>query len=207
MASNIVSTTIDATFPTPGVDNDTQGFRDNFSIIKAALAVATTEIGDLQDDTAKLNIDNNFDGNSIIFAKFQKSGDAFVSPTNDINNSNDILNGDYEVQWATAPYHAYNVGGDALPIGQTTPTHTLEMMLWPATNLGILGKMVVQITATVDSRIVEFITTNESIIGVVKLPAGIANPVTLPIGTTNIYEFWTINGGTTVYGRLLGSYT
>jgi hypothetical protein len=207
MASNIVSTTIDATFPTPGVDNDTQGFRDNFGIIKENFAAAKAEIDVLQDYTAKLDKDNNFDGNSIIFAKFQKSGDVFVSPTNDINNSNDIVNGNYEVQWATAPYHAYNVSGDALTIGQTTPTHTLEMMLWPATNLGILGKMVIQITATVDSRIVEFTSTNGSIDGIIKLPAGVNNPVTLAIGTTNIYEFWTMDGGTTVYGRLLGSYT
>ena len=34
MASNIVDTTIDETYPVAGVDNDSQGFRDNFNIIK-----------------------------------------------------------------------------------------------------------------------------------------------------------------------------
>ena len=34
MASNITYTTIDEQFPVAGQDNDSQGFRDNFSIIK-----------------------------------------------------------------------------------------------------------------------------------------------------------------------------
>ena len=32
MASNIVDTTIDETYPVAGVENDSQGFRDNFNI-------------------------------------------------------------------------------------------------------------------------------------------------------------------------------
>ena len=44
MASNIISDTIDATYPVAGVDNDTQGFRDNFSIIKTGLSTAGSEI-------------------------------------------------------------------------------------------------------------------------------------------------------------------
>jgi len=34
MASSIVTTGIDATYPVAGQDNDSQGFRDNFSQIK-----------------------------------------------------------------------------------------------------------------------------------------------------------------------------
>ena len=40
MASNIISSTIDGTYPVAGVDNDTQGFRDNFTVIKTGLATA-----------------------------------------------------------------------------------------------------------------------------------------------------------------------
>lgn len=42
------STLIDTTFPVPGVDNDTQGFRNNFGNITNALNVAASEISDLQ---------------------------------------------------------------------------------------------------------------------------------------------------------------
>ena len=56
---------IDEAYPVAGVDNDTQGFRDNFDIIKSSLAVASTEITVLQDTTAKINVGNNFSGNTL----------------------------------------------------------------------------------------------------------------------------------------------
>ena len=53
MASNITSGTIDGAYPVAGVDNDTQGFRDNFTIIKTGLATAASEITSLQANTPK----------------------------------------------------------------------------------------------------------------------------------------------------------
>lgn len=49
MASTLTnySTNIDTTFPVPGQDNDTQGFRDNFIAIKNSLGVASNEISDM----------------------------------------------------------------------------------------------------------------------------------------------------------------
>ena len=38
MTSSIVHSTLDGNYPVAGVDNDTQGFRDNFTIIKTGLA-------------------------------------------------------------------------------------------------------------------------------------------------------------------------
>lgn len=64
MASSIISTTIDETYPVAGQDNDSQGFRDNFTIIKDNFAFAKSEIETLQDTTAKLNADNNFANNT-----------------------------------------------------------------------------------------------------------------------------------------------
>ena len=48
MASNINANNIDGTFPVAGVDNDSQGFRTNFTNIKNNFTYAGTEIGDLQ---------------------------------------------------------------------------------------------------------------------------------------------------------------
>lgn len=64
MASSIISTTIDETYPVAGQDNDSQGFRDNFNIIKDNFAFAKDEIETLQSDTAKLNVDNAYDYNT-----------------------------------------------------------------------------------------------------------------------------------------------
>jgi hypothetical protein len=72
MASNIVSTTIDETYPVAGVDNDSQGFRDNFQIIKDNFAAAKSEVEDLQDNVARTDTDNNHLGNKIISAELDQ---------------------------------------------------------------------------------------------------------------------------------------
>lgn len=46
--SNINTNSINTNYPTPGVNNSTQGFRDNFTGIKSGLNQAKTEITDLQ---------------------------------------------------------------------------------------------------------------------------------------------------------------
>jgi hypothetical protein len=48
MTSTINTGSIDVNFPTPGVNNSSQGFRTNFSAIRNNLTIAGTEIGDLQ---------------------------------------------------------------------------------------------------------------------------------------------------------------
>lgn len=48
MASNINPTNIDGNFPVAGQDNDSQGFRDNFTNIKTNLQFAQSELNDLQ---------------------------------------------------------------------------------------------------------------------------------------------------------------
>ena len=48
MSSNINPNDIDATYPIAGQDNDSQGFRDNFTNIKTNFQYAEDEITDLQ---------------------------------------------------------------------------------------------------------------------------------------------------------------
>ena len=48
MASNINANNINGAYPTPGVDNDSQGFRTNFTSIKSNFSAAKLEIEDLQ---------------------------------------------------------------------------------------------------------------------------------------------------------------
>jgi hypothetical protein len=48
MASSIVTTGIDTAYPVAGQDNDSQGFRDNFTNLKTALDTAKSEITDLE---------------------------------------------------------------------------------------------------------------------------------------------------------------
>jgi len=62
MASAITTTNIDTAYPVAGQDNDSQGFRDNFTNLKTALDVAKTEITDLE---AKAVLKSALSGDSL----------------------------------------------------------------------------------------------------------------------------------------------
>jgi hypothetical protein len=88
---------IDVTYPVAGVDNDTQGFRDNFSNIKNALNVADAEISDVQLKVNKLiplsdltGIDNIFAGKVIVASSSTKTPILYLS-TGSIYASDDNL--------------------------------------------------------------------------------------------------------------------
>lgn len=69
--SNINTNGIDTTFPIPGKNNSTQGFRDNFTNIKNNLDIATAELADLQSKAVVKSalsgtaINNNMNGQEI----------------------------------------------------------------------------------------------------------------------------------------------
>jgi len=79
MASSIVTTGIDATYPVAGQDNDSQGFRDNFSQIKTQIGTAGTEITALQDNRATTNATTDFNGHDVKRANLQDWGQKVVA--------------------------------------------------------------------------------------------------------------------------------
>lgn len=98
MTSQIVSSTIDEDFPVAGQDNDSQGFRDNFNIIKDGLATAASEITVLQTSTAKLDVDNDFDGNVIANAQTNRLyGTVYPVTTTSGTTAINFENGEYQV--------------------------------------------------------------------------------------------------------------
>jgi len=64
MTSQINYGIINNNFPVPGADNDSNGFRENFLAISTALAVAKTEITQLQTN-AIISADLAFDAASM----------------------------------------------------------------------------------------------------------------------------------------------
>lgn len=73
MASTVTnySNQINTNYPVPGIDNDTQGFRDNFSRIASAFDTVGKEITDIQANAVNLSATNNFGDNIIRQATFQ----------------------------------------------------------------------------------------------------------------------------------------
>lgn len=96
---------IDSAYPVAGQDNDSQGFRDNFTNIKQSLQLASSEILKLQtksvlksDLTDNDPVVNDLAGSSIINGKFNKFYAISYTPTSPTASGTDILvdNGSFQ---------------------------------------------------------------------------------------------------------------
>lgn len=119
MTSAINTTQIDEEYPVAGADNNSQGFRDNFTGIKTALNVAAGEITTLQNTTAKLNDDNNFDSNSINNA-------IYYNLRGKVNTSQEADGDGVELNVSQFPMHWVNV---------TAASPTITVIGWPGPNI------------------------------------------------------------------------
>lgn len=186
-------------YPIPGVDNDTQGFRDRFSLIQDKFDILDVAVNSLDLTTVKTNQPNDFDGNSITGAILKGSGDAVrISPslTSTAENAE-------EIQWVEYSYFSYNVESNSY----------LRFADWPTVD-GMLGKMTVQLSNnTVSPLTVTFLYGTADL----KLSSDFSGTVdseisesgikvTIPANTTKIYEFLSPNRGLTIFGKLYGTF-
>ena len=198
MASNIISSTIDAAYPVAGVDNDTQGFRDNFQIIKDGLTTATSEITTLQNNTAKLNESNDFNGTNISDANFVLNTEQYHNIGTVITNQNiSFLNGHYQV----------------LTINPTSNAIQFTLSDWP--DRDGLAKITVQvntISKAPEAEVNQTITWLVQGGGTIKAAATFPSPFVLNTGDHDstvgpaIIEFWSYNQGSSVFANYLGRF-
>jgi hypothetical protein len=198
MPSLINTTEIDTEFPVPGQDNDSQGFRDNFTNIKTNLDTAKTEIETLQDTTVKVNADTTFlttsQGNpatliranlkSFSTAKFPAAADDEVKTSTLLTlNFND---GDYQV-------YRFTQGAVEINFNQSG---------WPSS--GRVGKITVELTSTAAGGTTISFDNNLDI----KFDSSWDQGTTLVANNENpvFVEFWTRQGGTTIFARNLGEF-
>ena len=102
MASNINPNNIDNAYPIAGQDNDSQGFRDNFTNIKTNFEYAEEEIDDLQSKVllksalTGTSLDNDLEGAVLQNAKLQGTRFTKVDTANTAGNvSIDFSAGQY----------------------------------------------------------------------------------------------------------------
>ena len=143
MASNINSLNIDATFPIAGVDNDSQGFRTNFTNIKNNLAYAKSEIEDLQNKTilksalsGGSSVNNNMEGAILSGAEIYNFKETIVDLGSTLGavTINHTAGHYYSVSTAgniSVAFAGFPVSGKLgrikLKIIVTTQTHTLQL--------------------------------------------------------------------------------
>lgn len=110
MTSKINTSTINVNYPTPGVNNSSQGFRDNFSAIATNLNTASSEITDIQGKaiykSALVNTVLNNDMANTIISNCQTLGFRASTFNLGSNLANtviiDITNGDVQYGTITA---------------------------------------------------------------------------------------------------------
>jgi len=182
MASQISYTGIDGDFPVAGQDNDSQGFRDNFTTIKSGLQTANSEISTLQTNTAKLNEANDFSGNNITKANILRGTETFYNGGVRSTNS--------DISFESGHYQAFTVNADDL---------TFTLTDWPAS--GKLAKIRVALFGNGNTYDVNWSTENS---GTIKVKTdGWTSEVNSNVNPY-IYDFWTYDGGTVVYGEYVG---
>lgn len=109
MASTINPNNIDGAYPVAGQDNDSQGFRDNFTNTKTNFSYAAAEITDLQNKAVLKSaltgttLNNNMGGSILSNAQLQDMSETKVSLQSVVGSQ--IL--DYEA----GPYFTLTLGG------------------------------------------------------------------------------------------------
>lgn len=188
MTSNIIANTIDETFPVAGVDNDSQGFRDNFNIIKAGLAEAKNEITELQTDSATLSADNDFNGNNIIDANLS----SVTLESNSVYATGTSPETTITCFWSEGYTHVIKVGSELT---------TIILDNWPTDKYGHM-------------KLVLFGTTGNTTDITLSVPSGIVKRSNFPVGdfalddTTNpvVLDIFTVDGGSNVYIDYVGKF-
>ena len=148
MTSNINFAAINENFPVAGEDNDTQVFRDNFDTIKTSLNTAKTEITDLQANTARTNVDNDFNNKLI-------SG-AVMLNNYDKKFDGGVITAPLTVDYENGNYQIFRFGA----------TTTVEFLNFPddASLPTGLGKVTLELYGDGTARTLTFITSGGTVI-------------------------------------------
>lgn len=201
MTSNINYAAIDENYPVAGQDNDTQGFRDNFSYIKTSLQNAKTELEDLQakavlkgELTGGAAVDNNLGGGSIYNGSYKDfHGETFAKT---VASQEDI-----DVTAASA--QVFTLNSDT----------NFTFRNWPGTSsVGKYAVVRIHVKSNSGTPSATFYSENG---GTFAWEAGVTvdsqNPPHPKIalsanGKHKVLEFWSVTDGSKIYVRYLGEF-
>lgn len=200
MTSAINYSAINTAYPVAGVDNNSQGFRDNFTAISAGLATASTEISAIQQNavliqdlaTSSTPVVNNLLGSTISNGLHSQFNPVFYNLGN-ITNAGSLI----------------NINNGPVQQVRLTASATLTFSNWgpagtySAVRLILLGDQAAVRTATLA-------TVNSGTMRTATGWSGGTSPITVLLGTSNLFEVieaWTVDGGAHVYLKNTGEYS
>ena len=188
MTSSINPNNIDGTYPVAGQDNNSQGFRDNFTNTKTNFQYAADEIDDLQSKVilkAALlgtTLDNNMNGSVLSNAQIQDFSMTRVALG--------TLTGSVGVNYANGHYQTVTTGGSI----------SLAFTNFPAA--GTLGFVIVRVTVSSTAHTLTLpaaVGTGSSAASVLGIEGIASNVITFAQAGTYEFQFHTDDGGSTVY--------
>jgi hypothetical protein len=187
MTSQINPYNINGQYPVAGQDNNSQGFRTNFTNTSTNLEYAAQEITALQTNAvlkaalAGVTLDNNMNGQLLYNALTQQITQA-IFPYG-------VLVGSSQVISYTAGYLS------TLTTDVTQPTTTISFSNLNVIPSGVLANWAVAITVTAGQS-VTFTGTYTNAQGIQGWVTG--NTITFAVAGTYTFEFSTTNSGSTI---------
>ena len=188
---------IDALYPVAGQDNDSQGFRDNFSNIKNTLTKVKTDLSAIDGTTAQgvaHSVDdgvhtNDFNGNIIQEAKLIATTET-IYPIGDVSTSQNI-------NWSSGNYQNITVANSI----------TLTLTSWPDHDAAKPKLAKLRLRLKSDNTGGRTVTWSAGG-GDLKYASDWPTPFTLPTDENQhlIVDFWTEDGGSTIYAEYVGQF-
>lgn len=175
------SSQINVNFPVAGEDNDSQGFRSNFSKIQNALSSAGQQLDGLQVSSVSLNDQNDFGDNIIKRASFQSCSEVVKDRLTEYSTT-----ATFTVNYEEGTYQRFIVNYGL---------NTFTVDNWPPS--GKLGSISLEITPAFSTATnvyfnnVDYISTSSA-----SLPASYTQAL-VPV----IWKLWTWDEGTTVFAE------
>jgi hypothetical protein len=185
MASSINPNNIDGTYPIAGQDNDSQGFRDNFTNIKTNFGYAENEISDLQSKVilkAALQgqiLDNNMNDSLLYAAKIADFSGTVV----DLG----ATDGTVTIDYSAAHFHTVT----------TTGSIALDIINWPVTGSAGVVNVLIELASAAHTVTLAYPDVSVNATGIQGLnPA--TNIITFAAAGNYWFQFSTIDGGSTI---------
>jgi len=184
MTSSINPNNIDGAYPVAGQDNNSQGFRDNFTNTKTNFQYASDEITDLQNKVVLKQaltgtvLDNNMLGSILSNAQLQDMSQTRVALGS--------VSGSVTVNYAAGSYQTLTTNGSI----------SLAFTNFPAA--GAAGQVAVQINVTSAAHTVTLPSSvSVNTVGIQGLNVS-TNVLQFSAAGTYTFEFITSDGGTTI---------
>lgn len=191
MTSQINFSSIDTAYPVAGQDNNSQGFRDNFTAIAAALSTAKTEITEMQTKAVLTQalggttaVENDLLGSTISNGLYTQLN-GVVRQTSGVTTITDI-----------------DLDNGPLQVFTLNASTTLRFNNWPT---NAYSKVRVHLRGNGVAIYTPTLSTSNG--GTIKYATGFPSPITLPVNQKHkVIEAWSYDSGSTVYIQFIGEF-